>query len=84
MQLDLRFLQNEIVQPVQPRPHPALRQNSLPDAQIVRVEKPLNGVLKNTRYLRLEIRKLTSIQNARELFFIVRRSVLLRYGWTDI
>ena len=60
------------------------RQNGLPDTQVVRVEKPLNGVLKNTCYLRLEIRKLTSIQNARELFFIVRRPVLRRYGWTDI
>ena len=73
MQLDLRFLQDEIVQPVQPRAYPALRQNSLPDAQVVRVEKPLDGILKNTRNLRLEIRKLTSIQNARELFFVVRR-----------
>ena len=84
MQLDLCFLQDEIVQQVQARPHPASWQNSLPNAQVVRVEKPLNGIFKNARHLRLEIRKLTSIQNARELFFIVRRSVLRSYGRTDI
>ena len=62
----------------------AFGERGVSDANAVRVKKPLNGVLKNTRHLRLEIRKLTSIQNARELFFIVRRPVLRRYGWTDI
>lgn len=75
MELAFRRPENHPVQKMQPGAHPALGQHGPTDSKAVGIKQALNSVFKHLSCLRLEMRKLTGIQNAYELLLIVRLPV---------